>query len=107
MKNTTDKFKEIAARLNHYKKTNPAPPLDPYEGAGRHTYCHLVLFHEDKVHLFQVRGFTALKTKIKVNGVNWTMTTGTCQFDLTRAAIREYKIEILEDCPSIQTLYGY
>lgn len=104
MTNTTA---SIYKRLRHYKKVNPAPPPDPYEGAGRHNYCHLVLFKNDKPHLFQVRGFTkkGLKDKVQVSAVNWTLAAGTCTLDLTDKMIKTYNIQILEDNPTIQTLF--
>jgi hypothetical protein len=105
MRNTTDRLKEISKRLRHYKKVNPAPPPDPYEGSSRHNYCHLVLFKNDKPHLFEVRGFKALKDKTQVSAVNWTLAAGTCTIDLTAKIIKQYNIQILEDNPTIQTLF--
>ena len=106
MRNTTAKLRHLAKRLRHYKKINPAPKLEPYEGDSRHNYCHLVLFKDSKPHHFQVRSFQIREDKIVVSAVNWTLAAGTCTLDLTVKTINTYNIEILEDSPSLQTLYG-
>lgn len=76
-------------RLEELRK--PEPHTIDYDDRVNH--CYLIYNHENKDHIFQVRGwFYGDDGSLVVSAVNWTLTAGYCHVELTGANVAKFKI---------------